>query len=39
MKEKKNLGYIMGSAFAVVTAICLMAIVIAVTAKIIFWII
>lgn len=39
MKEKKNLGYIVGSVFAVVTAICLMAIVIAITAKIIIWII
>lgn len=34
----KNLGYTMGSIFAFVVSICLMAIVIAATAKIVLWI-
>lgn len=38
MKEKKNLGSIMGSIFGVVITGCFMAIAIAMTYKIIMWI-
>ena len=37
MKEKKSLGYYMGSLFAAVFSGCTMAIIIAITAKIILW--
>lgn len=38
-KTVKNLGYHVGMAFGVVVALCIMAILIAFTAKIILWIV
>lgn len=39
MKEKKSVGYIMGQIVGTILTGCILAILIAVTAKIIFWII
>ena len=37
-KNVKNIGYYAGLAFGIVISLCLMAIIVALTAKIIFWI-
>ncbi len=39
MKEKKNLGYYAGTAIGVIISLCLSAILVAMTYKVILWII
>ena len=39
MKDSKTLGRIIGNVFGVVLSLCAMALIIAITTKIIFWII